>query len=111
LQTFQNKWFDDFGDRVKPYVEKLYREQMIELGLGKEIKENAAEIEKWLSGSSAYPLKLKTTAESPIGIILGRGKAGSVGLKTAKETTKAEIILVKDNTPNGWHILTSYPSN
>jgi hypothetical protein len=36
---FSRKLVDEFGDRVKPYVEKLYREQMIELGLGKEIDE------------------------------------------------------------------------
>jgi hypothetical protein len=36
---FSTKLVDEFGDRVKPYVEKLYREQMIELNLADKIDE------------------------------------------------------------------------
>jgi DNase/tRNase domain of colicin-like bacteriocin len=36
---FSKRMVDDFGDRVKPYVEKLYREQMIELNLADKIDE------------------------------------------------------------------------
>jgi DNase/tRNase domain of colicin-like bacteriocin len=36
---FSRKLVDEFGDRVKPYVEKLYREQMIELNLADKIDE------------------------------------------------------------------------
>ncbi len=36
---FSKKMVDEFGDRVKPYVEKLYREQMIELNLADKIDE------------------------------------------------------------------------
>lgn len=78
--------------------------------IGSAIKENTSNIEKWLSSGSDKPLKLKTTTDKPIGTILGRGKGGSVGQKTATETNKAEVILIKDNTPKGWHILTSYAS-
>lgn len=75
------------------------------------IKDNIDTIERWLSGSSDKPLKLNVIADNPVGIILERGKGGSVGLKTATETNRAEILLVKDNTARGWHVLTSYPSN
>lgn len=75
------------------------------------IKDNTDTIEKWLSGGSDKPLKLNTIADNPVGIVLERGKGGSVGLKTATETRKAEVLLVKDNTSKGWHVLTSYPSN
>ncbi len=73
------------------------------------IKENSSRIEKWLEGSETK-LVFKTEMQESIGIVLERGKGGSVGLKTAKETNKAEVILVKDNTPQGWHVLTSYPT-
>jgi hypothetical protein len=36
---FAKQMVDEFGDRVKPHLEKLYRENLIELGLGKEIDE------------------------------------------------------------------------
>jgi hypothetical protein len=36
---FSRKLVDEFGDRVKPYIEKLYREQMIELNLADKIDE------------------------------------------------------------------------
>ena len=36
---FSRKMVDEFGERVKPLVEKLYRKQMTELGLGKQIDE------------------------------------------------------------------------
>ncbi len=76
--------------------------------VGKAIKENTAKIEKWLVGKTNKPLELEITMENNIGTILGRGKGGSVGLKTAIETNKAKVILIKDNTPLGWHILTTY---
>ena len=77
--------------------------------VGGAIKENAAKIEEWMANKSVKPLKLKVFSDESIGIVLERGKGGSVGLKTALETNKSEIILVKDITPNGWHVLTSYP--
>lgn len=39
----------------------------------------------------------------PIGIVVEPGKSGST------ETSKAFVMLIKDNTIQGWHILTSYP--
>lgn len=36
---FARQMVDDFGDAIKPHLEKLYRERMVELGLGKEIDE------------------------------------------------------------------------
>jgi hypothetical protein len=78
--------------------------------VAKAVKENIAKISDWLE-SGKGKLILKVEAENPIGIVLERGKGGSVGLKTAKETNKAEIIIIRDSTPQGWHVLTSYPTN
>ena len=79
--------------------------------VGKAIRENSAKIEEWLKNTIETRIKLTVKMDEEIGIVLERGKGRSVGLKTAKPTNEAELILIKDDTPQGWHVLTSYPSN
>jgi hypothetical protein len=70
---------------------------------GQFIKQNKQAIIDWLKGESNRPFTDVVKMKEPIGIVVERSKSGFV------ETTKARIVLVKDNSEHGWHILTSFP--
>lgn len=58
---FAKKMVDEFGEKVKPYIEKLYREKMIELGQTEKIDEigiKSTNIKK-LSQAGLYTEKIK----------------------------------------------------
>jgi hypothetical protein len=58
---FSTQMVEKFGEKVKPYIEKLYREQMIELNLGDKIDEvgiKSTNINK-LSKAGVYTEKIK----------------------------------------------------
>lgn len=71
---------------------------------GQFIKQNKQAIIDWLKGESNRPFTDVVEMKEPVGIIVERGKPGFV------ETAKARVVLVKDNSEHGWHILTSFPT-
>jgi hypothetical protein len=70
---------------------------------GQFVKQNRAVIEKWIGSGESRPLVGEIRMPDPIGRVLVRGSSNSV------ETHTAEVIIVRDNSQQGWHILTSYP--
>jgi hypothetical protein len=65
------------------------------------VKRYRAQIETWLA-SGDHPFKGKIDMGHPIGIVVDR--SGRV-----LETSRALLVLVRDSSAQGWHILTSYP--
>ncbi|MGH9903187.1 MAG: RNase A-like domain-containing protein, partial [Pyrinomonadaceae bacterium] len=69
---------------------------------GRFVNQNRAEIDAWLRGGEQRYVG-EVTMNDPIGIVVERGRGGAV------EPNRATVVLVRDNSPQGWHILTSYP--
>jgi hypothetical protein len=76
--------------------------------IGQFIEQNKQAIAEWLK-SGEHRLEGEITMNEPIGIVVERGKGGSVGRKTAYETKRAWISIVRDNSTQGWHVNTSFP--
>lgn len=69
---------------------------------GQFVKQHRAEIEAWLRGGEQRFVG-QVEMRDPVGIVVERGRGGAV------ETGRAQVVLVRDNSPQGWHVLTSYP--
>ncbi len=61
------------------------------------------EIAEWLKGGATKPFENKLELGTDLGNIVGRGKFGT------KTGTKVSAVLAKDETKQGWHIVTSFP--
>lgn len=71
---------------------------------GRFIKRYKEEIAAWLKNDKAKGVfKRVVDMEKPIGIVVERNTSGYT------EATKALVILAKDNSAQGYHIVTSYP--
>ena len=66
------------------------------------IKQYEKEIAEWLTTNKGNFTKTLETGQD-LGNVVGRGKFG------VKTGTKVEVTLARDNTEQGWHIVTSYP--
>ena len=71
---------------------------------GRFVNKFKAEIDEWLLSNQTKPLLREIDMNEPIGIVVERGKGGHI------VTEKATLILVKDNSTQGWHFLTSFPN-
>ena len=67
------------------------------------IKHYKKEIAEWLKGGATKPFENKLELGTDLGNIVGRGKFGT------KTGTKVSAVLAKDETKQGWHIVTSFP--
>jgi hypothetical protein len=70
---------------------------------GQFVKRHRAALEAWLKNDESHSFKTKVTMNEPVGIVVERGKSG------ASETYTSRVIAIRDSSPQGWHILTSYP--
>jgi hypothetical protein len=70
---------------------------------GKFVTQNREAIFKWLNNSRDRIFKGKVTMPEPIGIVFKLGSSKSFDSHTA------EVVLIRDSSSQGWHILTSYP--
>lgn len=71
------------------------------------IRENRTKIEEWLK-SGEHKFETGFVMDEPVGNVLGRGKGNAPNLKSV-ETNRAWIVIVRDKTPQGWHVNTSFP--
>ena len=69
---------------------------------GQFVKQNKDAINEWLKGGG-YDFKGTVTMPAPIGSVIERGETNST------ESHTAEVIILRDNSNQGWHIRTSYP--
>ncbi len=60
------------------------------------------QIQTWLRGNQARFVR-DIDMGQPIGIVLERGSS------CANQTSRARVVLVRDNSTLGWHFLTSFP--
>ncbi len=68
------------------------------------VKSHRAEINRWLADPKRSSIMTATyDTGKPVGMVLERGKSAP------SETTKAFFLLVRDDSPQGWHFKTSYP--
>lgn len=67
------------------------------------VKTYKSQIEEWLKGGGGLPLPLEIDTGEPAGVVVKRGRSGSL------VSSKALVVIVRDNTTQGWHVLTSYP--
>jgi hypothetical protein len=70
---------------------------------GQFVKQNKDSIEKWLKSGKKGVFIGRAVMSEPIGRVIERGETKSV------ETNIVEVVVARDNSQNGWHIVTSYP--
>jgi hypothetical protein len=70
---------------------------------GQFVKQNRAVLEAWLKNDESPSLKAKVVMKEPVGIVVERGKSG------ASETHTSRVVVIRDSSAQGWHILTSFP--
>jgi len=82
----------------------FYNDSVGNRTVGKFIKENKEAINQWLKSDTGKPFKATIDMEEGIGLVVNKSKKGTpLG---AQEATKATIILAKDKSEWGWHLLT-----
>jgi hypothetical protein len=62
------------------------------------------QIQEYLKSGQKRPLVIEVDMREPVGILVERGKSGSI------TTTKATVVIARDQSKQGWHFATSYPS-
>ncbi len=68
------------------------------------IKHYEKEIEAWIKNGKVGTFERKLDIGQDLGTIVGRGKFG------IQRGTKVFVVIAKDETAQGWHIVTSFPS-
>ncbi len=74
---------------------------------GKFVKQFREEIEVWLKSKQRKPFAKDFDMGELVGIVVERGRNGA--FQPAVETTRAQVVIVRDSSAQGWHILTSFP--
>ncbi|MBA3786614.1 MAG: hypothetical protein H0X15_13955, partial [Acidobacteria bacterium] len=72
--------------------------------VGRFVKENKNAIQQWLKSKKTDPFKAVIDMKEDIGLVVNSNKKGTP--LAAEKATKAEIVLVKDNSEHGWHLVT-----
>ena len=101
---FAKQMVEEFGEKVKPYTEKLYREKMIELGLADKIDEvgiNNTNLVK-LSKSGVYNEKIKWGGGN---IEVRPDGAGFWGKRTTQSNSRVNSYELKVNPNNESYFL------
>jgi hypothetical protein len=70
---------------------------------GQFVKQHRAMLERWLKNNESHILKTEVVMREPVGIVVERGKSG------ASETHTSRVVVIRDSSAQGWHILTSFP--
>lgn len=95
------------SDRAIPFASAYRNIEAANRAVARFVKENRAEIEAWLK-SGEHRFEREVLMDEPIGNVVGRGKGGAP-LGSSVETNRARITIVRDNSPQGWHVHTSFP--
>jgi hypothetical protein len=84
----------------------FYNENFANRTQGEFVQRFREELKTWLETKEGRFVR-EITMEEPIGIVVRRNKKGDP--LAAVPTNKARLVLVRDNSSQGWHILTSFP--
>lgn len=99
------RWLQDrIRNEGVPSASSFYNNDVGNRTVGKFKKLYETEIEQWLKSNTDKPFKATIGMEEDIGLVVNTNKKGTpLG---AQEATKATIILAKDKSEWGWHLLT-----
>jgi hypothetical protein len=70
---------------------------------GQFVKQHRAALEAWLQSGKKGNFRAEVVMKEPVGIVVERGKSG------ASETHTSRVVVIRDSSAQGWHILTSFP--
>lgn len=87
------------------FASSFKNEEIANRIIGKFVRQFERDIEKFLKNSKSLKLEVVfDTGEQSLGTGVTRRKSG------VWDSTKAYVMIVKDNSEKGWHVLTSYPT-
>jgi hypothetical protein len=89
--------------RGEKFASSFYDKAVANRAQMQAVKTYRSRIDDWLRGESGRPLKLDVDVGEPAGIVVTRGRSGST------VSSKVRVVIVRDNTAQGWHVLTSFP--
>lgn len=89
--------------RSEKFASSFYDKAIANRAQMQAVKTFRSRIDEWLKGESSLPLKLNIDIGEPAGIVVTRGRSGSTVSSTVR------VVIVRDNTAQGWHVLTSFP--
>lgn len=98
----RNRLETDPNLRNTDFVSTFFNEETANRAQGRFVKQHREQIDRWLK-SGEHRLEAEVTMEQPVGIVVERGKGGSV------ETARVRLTLVRDDSAQGWHFKTSFP--
>ena len=90
--------------QITPSASSFHNETVGNRTIGAFKKRYDAEINQWLKGENNKPFNATIDMKEDIGLVVSRNKKGTP--LPAEKATKAEVILVKDNSEFGWHLFT-----
>jgi hypothetical protein len=100
----RNRLEKDPKMKNEPFASSFRNEAIANRVQGQFVKQNRAALEAWLEKSGkGGRLTRKVEMNEPVGIVVERGKTG------ATVTNISVVVAVRDSSPQGWHILTSFP--
>ncbi len=99
----RNRLTNDPELRGEPFASSFYDKVLANRAQMQVVKTYRSQIDDWLKGGSGRPLRLEIDMGEPAGIVVMRGRSGST------VSSKVRVIIARDNTAQGWHVLTSFP--
>ena len=102
---FAKQMTNQFGEQIKPYLEKLYRERMIEMGLSRvvSVEKIMADVDKW--SLVRISEKQKTLIRENSKVVIQRSKEETELIRSTGFSKKQEKELIKlweQNTGQKW---------
>ncbi|HAZ48678.1 MAG TPA: hypothetical protein DDW76_28355 [Cyanobacteria bacterium UBA11369] len=95
------------NEPARDFASSFRNEAIANRTQGQFVKQFREQIQAWLkSGSQSTFVRDFDMGES-VGIVVERGRKGA--MLPAVETTRARVVAARDNSSEGWHIVTSFP--
>ena len=86
------------------FASSFRNEQIANRAQGRFVNRFRNEVNDWLKSKNPENFVKQFDMNEPVGIIVENGKSGHT------VTSRVTVVLAKDNSPQGWHFVTSYPS-
>ena len=89
--------------RGEKFASSFYDKALANRAQMQAVKTYKGRIDDWLRGGSGRPLTLDIDLGEPAGIVVTRGRSGHT------VSSKVRVVIARDNTAQGWRVLTSFP--